>query len=226
MMEAESSVRHRPLLDDGDYSSSRRSSSQPDSFLGRIRSTHNIHVYFGILALLVGIIVIGFIAVLIRRDEEVEPSPADPDFRNDDQVASCLAARSSTRHPPNASPRIPDPSIPSLLLRNATVHDGRSPRPYLSDILLVGGVINTIAVNLPLLPSPGANIDVEGRHVTPGLVDMHSHIGVYAWPGDLWATQDGNEMTKSAPSLPPSPPPSSPSSTPHPSPPPLPLPPV
>ncbi len=27
-----------------------------------------------------------------------------------------------------------------------------------------------------------------------GLVDMHSHIGVYAWP-EIEATQDGNEMT-------------------------------
>ncbi len=37
-------------------------------------------------------------------------------------------------------------------------------------------------------------IDAQGRWVTPGLIDVHSHLGVYASPG-INATQDGNEMT-------------------------------
>lgn len=34
--------------------------------------------------------------------------------------------------------------------------------------------------------------------VTPGLVDMHSHVGVYSFPEDAHATADGNEMTNPA----------------------------
>ena len=37
-------------------------------------------------------------------------------------------------------------------------------------------------------------IDAEGRWVTPGLIDVHSHLGVYASPG-IKAHSDGNEAT-------------------------------
>ena len=38
-------------------------------------------------------------------------------------------------------------------------------------------------------------IDAKGRYVTPGIVDSHSHLGVYPAPG-VDAHQDGNEMVK------------------------------
>ena len=37
-------------------------------------------------------------------------------------------------------------------------------------------------------------VEGKGRWVTPGLIDTHSHLGVYASPG-VWAHADGNEMT-------------------------------
>jgi imidazolonepropionase-like amidohydrolase len=37
-------------------------------------------------------------------------------------------------------------------------------------------------------------IDVAGRTVTPGIIDTHSHLGVYAAPG-MTGNNDGNEMT-------------------------------
>ena len=38
-------------------------------------------------------------------------------------------------------------------------------------------------------------IDAAGKYVTPGIIDDHSHLGVYAAPG-VDATSDGNEATK------------------------------
>jgi imidazolonepropionase-like amidohydrolase len=37
-------------------------------------------------------------------------------------------------------------------------------------------------------------IDASGQWVTPGLIDAHSHIGLFGEPS-VWATSDGNEMT-------------------------------
>jgi len=48
------------------------------------------------------------------------------------------------------------------------------------------------------VPAPyvnvGTTIDVRGKFITPGLIDVHSHLGVYPAPG-IRATDDGNEAT-------------------------------
>jgi imidazolonepropionase-like amidohydrolase len=60
-------------------------------------------------------------------------------------------------------------------------------------ILIVDGKIREIgeSVDAP----PGAEVILaDGMFVMPGIVDTHSHIGVYSWP-EVEANSDGNEMT-------------------------------
>jgi N-acyl-D-aspartate/D-glutamate deacylase len=49
------------------------------------------------------------------------------------------------------------------------------------DVIVENGVIHQIGRNLD---RAGATliIDAQGRHVTPGLVDMHSHLGPASYP--------------------------------------------
>jgi imidazolonepropionase-like amidohydrolase len=83
------------------------------------------------------------------------------------------------------------PGAPTLI-RNAIVLDGTGRRLDDADVLMRDGKV--VAVG-PGLDAAGATvIDAQGRWVTPGLIDVHSHLGVYASPG-VNASQDGNEAT-------------------------------
>ncbi|HEX9166950.1 MAG TPA: amidohydrolase [Gemmatimonadales bacterium] len=80
-----------------------------------------------------------------------------------------------------------------VLIRNASVFTGAGPERRNTSVLFQDGRI--AAVGADLTAPPGALvIDGTGKWVTPGLIDTHSHIGVYAAPGTS-AESDGNEMT-------------------------------
>ena len=87
------------------------------------------------------------------------------------------------------------PSAPTLI-RGATVLTGTGQRLEAADVLLVEGRV--AAVGHDLTAPPGARvIDAQGRWVTPGLIDIHSHVGVAPTPG-VEGNDDGNEMTNPA----------------------------
>jgi imidazolonepropionase-like amidohydrolase len=79
------------------------------------------------------------------------------------------------------------------LIRGATVLTGSGKRLDHSDVLIENGRIKAIGPNLPA-PALARVIDASGRWVTPGIIDVHSHLGVYASPS-VNAQEDGNEMT-------------------------------
>ena len=59
-----------------------------------------------------------------------------------------------------------------LLLRNATIYPGDAePRP--GDVAIDNGVM--VAVGAGLQPEAARTIDLEGRSLAPGFVDMHAH---------------------------------------------------
>ncbi len=83
------------------------------------------------------------------------------------------------------------PGSPTII-RNATVLDGTGRRLDGADVLMRDGRI--VAIGPGLDGASATVIDAQGRWVTPGLIDVHSHLGVYASPG-VNASQDGNEAT-------------------------------
>ncbi|HET7586258.1 MAG TPA: amidohydrolase [Gemmatimonadaceae bacterium] len=97
---------------------------------------------------------------------------------------------------PNADPfpstYKPFPSRPTVI-RNATIFTAAGPHiehgsVYIRDgkIVAVGATVNA--------PPDAIVIDGTGKYVTPGIIDVHSHLGVYAAPG-VQALSDGNEAT-------------------------------
>jgi imidazolonepropionase-like amidohydrolase len=88
----------------------------------------------------------------------------------------------------------PLPAGPILIV-NATLLTGTGQRIDGGSLLLERGRISQVGeVGKPIRADEAEVIDAEGRWVTPGLIDVHSHLGVYASPG-VQAHSDGNEMT-------------------------------
>jgi imidazolonepropionase-like amidohydrolase len=93
---------------------------------------------------------------------------------------------------PYPSTYAPRPS-PPVLIRHATILTAAGPALRGADLLLRDGKIAAIGSALAV-PAGAIVVDGTGKYVTPGIVDDHSHLGVYAAPG-VDANGDGNEAT-------------------------------
>lgn len=80
-----------------------------------------------------------------------------------------------------------------VLIQGATVLTGNGERLEGADVLMEGGRITAVGQGLEA-PAGAVLVDGAGKWVTPGLIDVHSHLGVYPSPG-VRAHSDGNEMT-------------------------------
>ena len=95
---------------------------------------------------------------------------------------------------PYPSTYSPLPSEP-VLIENATVLTGTGERLDAANIILRDGRIEYVGTGD--VDEDINTLDAAGRWVTPGLIDVHSHLGVYPSPG-TWAHSDGNEMINPA----------------------------
>ncbi len=81
----------------------------------------------------------------------------------------------------------------SVMIRGAHVFDGVGGEMTNTDVLLQDGKIAAFGQDLEV-PDGTSIIDGTDKWVTPGIIDVHSHLGVYASPG-VRAHSDGNEVT-------------------------------
>ncbi len=84
---------------------------------------------------------------------------------------------------------------PQVLVRGGTVLTITQGVIEGGAVLIEGGRIAAVGTAAEVRARADAKIiDAQGRWVMPGIVDNHSHMGVYAWPG-VQAHSDGNEAT-------------------------------
>jgi len=76
----------------------------------------------------------------------------------------------------------------------ATVFDGAGHRIENGVVLMADGKVEAVGGADTPVPTGYAVIDGRGRFVTPGVIDVHSHLGVYPSPG-VQGMSDGNEAT-------------------------------
>ncbi len=115
--------------------------------------------------------------------------PASASAKSDDKAFAATPAGD----PVFASTYKPFPNI-ATALKGATVYDGKGGKIENGTVFFSGGKI--VAVGGPDTPIPAdiAVFDGTGKFVTPGIIDIHSHLGDYPSPG-VDAHSDGNEAT-------------------------------
>ena len=119
-------------------------------------------------------------------------APQQPQTAADAAPTPTPAPAAAKAAGPYPSTYQPLPSRPTVI-RNATILTAAGPMLQNASVLLQDGKV--VAVGATVDAPPDADvIDGTGRWVTPGLIDTHSHLGVYAAPGGE-ALSDGNEAT-------------------------------
>ena len=71
------------------------------------------------------------------------------------------------------------PVAQTVLVKNATIWtSGPAGTLKNADLLVVNGKIKAVGANLANIPPDALVIDATNKHVTPGLIDCHSHTGI------------------------------------------------
>ena len=109
------------------------------------------------------------------------------------------APRTASSEPAPAFSHDPYPSTyhrypgVTTLVRGGTVFDGEGHRIEGGAVLFADGKVVAVGQNVDA-PADATVIDATGKFVTPGIIDIHSHLGDYPTPS-VQAHSDGNEAT-------------------------------
>ncbi len=114
------------------------------------------------------------------------------------KTTSAKAAPAKVNADPYPSTYKSYPGAPTLV-RGVTVYDGEGGRIENGSVLFENGKIVSVGGALAdsAVPAGATVVDGTGKWVTPGIIDVHSHLGNYPSPG-VDAHSDGNEATAPA----------------------------
>ena len=113
------------------------------------------------------------------------------------------APKSASAEPAPTVAKKPDAPYPSTykaypgvatVIRNVTIFDGEGGKIDNGMVLLSDGKISLVGHMMAKLPEGTVVVDGTGKFVTPGIIDIHSHLGAYPTPS-VEAHDDGNEAT-------------------------------
>ncbi|WP_295491772.1 amidohydrolase [Sphingorhabdus sp. EL138] len=79
-------------------------------------------------------------------------------------------------------------------IRNVTLYDGEGGKIDNGVVFMSGGKISSVGGPDTAIPAGVNVVDGTGKFVTPGIIDIHSHLGDYPTPS-VEAHSDGNEAT-------------------------------
>ena len=80
------------------------------------------------------------------------------------------------------------------MIRNVTIFDGEGARIDNGVVVFADGAITALGDAALVSPAGAIEFDGTGKFVTPGIIDVHSHLGDYPSPG-VEGNSDGNEAT-------------------------------
>ncbi|MBF5043606.1 amidohydrolase family protein [Aggregicoccus sp. 17bor-14] len=117
-------------------------------------------------------------------------------------LVSCATASQVSPHPESQADTAPA-SAPArtwrqpkaVVIRHATVMPATGPAIADGAVSFADGKLVAVGRNADVPTPPGAEeLDGHGLYVTPGIIDAHSHLGVYASP-QSFSNDDGNETS-------------------------------
>ncbi|MBV7257694.1 amidohydrolase [Pacificimonas sp. WHA3] len=121
-------------------------------------------------------------------------------------LTACATAQADTAGPKSASSselpkRAENPyastyapyGSQTTVIENANIYDGAGGKIMGGTLLIEGGKVAAIGTAVDA-PADALRIDAGGKWVTPGIIDIHSHLGNYPSPS-VDAHSDGNEVT-------------------------------
>ena len=95
------------------------------------------------------------------------------------QVGAAAAIAPALRAAAAPQSAAPAPASYDLLIQGGRVIDPSQTISAVRDVAIVGGRIARVAENIP--PAMARQVyDAKGKLVTPGLIDMHTHVYRYA----------------------------------------------
>jgi imidazolonepropionase-like amidohydrolase len=112
-------------------------------------------------------------------------------------VASALGGEGLAERQARGAIRVEPPAAaerPTVVLANGTVWTAAGQRYARGYVIVQNGRLTGVGEGDAPVIEGATVIDVANKFVTPGLIDTHSHLGVYPMPGGN-ASADGNEAT-------------------------------